>query len=297
MGLIFLIAFLAFLVLSVFESLGLKKNGDFKVNFSPARGAPYGVLALVFLFLMLSFVQVGSGSVGVVARWGRATRQIGPGAHLIIPVAEAVWPVVVQTRIVKPNASAGSHDLQVVHMEVTLAYHLDPMYGVFNFVTLNNDAEVRIIIPAILDGMKAICARYDAQALLTSRPLVRDGIEDFVKARLLPYHIIADVTSVTDLDFSPEFNAAIEAKVVAQQKAEEALNDLARIKTEAQQQIEAAKGEAEALRSQKEQITPELLQLRTIEMLTAKWDGHFPTTMVGSNGAIPMLDVLKGAGK
>jgi hypothetical protein len=37
------------------------------------------------------------------------------------------------------------------------------------------------------------------------------------------------------------------------------------IKTEAQQKIESAKAEAESLRIQKEQITPELIQLRKVE--------------------------------
>jgi regulator of protease activity HflC (stomatin/prohibitin superfamily) len=86
-------------------------------------------------------------------------------------------------------------------------------------------------------------------------------------------------------------------KQVAQQNAEKAANDLKRIQIEAQQKIAAAEGEAQALKSQKEQITPELLQLRTIEMMREKWDGKLPENYVstgGNNGALPMFDVLAG---
>jgi D-alanyl-D-alanine dipeptidase len=116
-----------------------------------------------------------------------------------------------------------------------------------------------------------------------------------ISQRLASHYLVTDQVSITDFNFSEDYNKAIEAKVTAQQNAEKALNDLQRIKTEAQQQIEQAKGEAEALKSQKEQITPELLQLRTIEMLKERWDGKLPEYVGG--GAIPFLDVLKAAQK
>jgi hypothetical protein len=52
------------------------------------------------------------------------------------------------------------------------------------------------------------------------------------------------------------------------------------------------------LNVQRTQITPELLQLRTIEMMQAHWDGHLPDVYIGgANGALPMIDVLKAASK
>src|SRR5208282_3423938 len=121
------------------------------------------------------------------------------------------------------------------------------------------------------------------------------GIEEFVKQRIAPYHLVAENTSITHFSFSKEFETAIEAKVTAQQNAEKAENDLKRITIQAQQQVAQAKGEAEALRVQKEQITPELLQLRQIEMLREKWNGALPTTMIvtGTSGIVPTIDVLK----
>lgn len=108
--------------------------------------------------------------------------------------------------------------------------------------------------------------------------------------RLLPYGIIVESTAITNFNFSADFEQAIEAKVTANQQMLKAETDLKRIKIEAEQKVTTAKAEAEALAAQKQQVTPELLQLRAIE----KWDGHMPQV---AGGAMPFIDVscLKAA--
>jgi regulator of protease activity HflC (stomatin/prohibitin superfamily) len=292
MGVIFFILFLVGLALAVALPIITFIKTE-KVQL--LRSVPGLLVAATFLSLSLSFTTIDAGSVGVVKKFGQPVRQLDPGAHFVIPYAETVTNVAVQTRTVTPEEIASSADLQVVKTKVTLAYHINPEYATDILVKLNDDAEVRIINPSIIEAVKATTAKYNASELITQRATVRDGIETMISQRLAAYHLIADQVSITDFNFSEDYNKAIEAKVTAQQNAEKALNDLQRIKTEAQQQIEQAKGEAEALKSQKEQITPELLQLRTIEMMSKNWDGHLPTTIVGGNGALPMLNVLEAA--
>lgn len=262
------------------------------LHINPVRGIPAFMAAILALIGALSYTTVDAGSIGVVKRFGNPVRELDPGIHFVRPIADSVTSVAVQTRIVKPSEDASSRDLQMVHTEVTLAYHVDPRYATDILVNLNDDAETRVITPAILEAIKATTAQYDVQDLVGKRAEVRDKIEEFVKVRLMPYHIIAETTSITDFRFSQQYEDAIEAKVTAAQQAEKAQNDLNRVKIEAEQKIAAAQGEAEALKVQKEQITPELLQLRTIEMLSNKWDGHMPETIIGGNGALPMIDVL-----
>lgn len=295
MGTIFVLLFLLGIVWAIAAPIVYYiKNEKIKL-FTTVPGI---LFAGVFLALAMSFTTVDAGSVGVVRKFGNPVRQLDPGAHLVIPFAETVYPVAVQTRIVKPSEDAGSHDLQIVHFEVTFAYRVDPRFATSVLVDLNDDAETRVINPAILEAIKATVAHFDAQDLITQRPAVRDGIENAVKERIAPYHIIAENTSITGLSFSKDYESAIEAKVTAQQNAEKAKNDLVRIKTEADQRVATAEGEAQALKAQKEQITPELLQLRTIEMLREKWDGSMPNVVIsGNGGAVPMLDVLSAGAK
>jgi regulator of protease activity HflC (stomatin/prohibitin superfamily) len=275
-------------------------RGDIsEINFAikPLRLAP-GIVAAVFFFtLFLSYTTVDAGNIGIVKRFGNPVGELKPGLHFIRPFADSVTPITVQTRVVKPNETASSKDLQAVYVEVTLAYHVDPSFATAILVNLNDDAEGRVITPAILESIKAETALFDVRELVTSRARVRDGIENRVKERLLPYHIVAETTSITNFKFSDEYEKSIEAKQVAEQNAEKAKNDLTRIQVQAEQQIAQAKGEAEALRAQKEQITPELLQLRTIEMMKEKWNGVLPENYYGGAAPLPMMEVLKGTSR
>jgi prohibitin 2 len=296
MGALLVILCLGALALAVFSAISVKN-----MSFSLTSAIPGLLLAFLFFAVFLSYTTVDAGYSAVVTRFGKVNRTFPPGLHFILPFVETAHPISTQTHVVKPDVGASSHDLQQVQTQVTLAYHFDPNYVAYIYTQLadssDNAVENKVINPAILEAIKATTALYDAQDLIGKRPEVRNGIDSFVSARIGAYHIIAESVSITHFDFSNEYNAAIEAKVTAQQKAEKAQNDLTRIQVEAQQQIAQAKGEAEALRVQKEQITPELLQLRTIEMMREKWNGQLPENYFGGSAPLPMMDVFRNGRK
>jgi prohibitin 2 len=300
---LFLLWFLPLITAVGLFGKDLLTNRDPK--FSPfsafKRQIPLLVAFVLLLTLSASYAQVDAGNVGIVTRFGNVSRLFSPGAHLVLPFAETVHSMTTQTLVTKPNEDAASHDLQMVKTEVTLAYHFDPAYLGYIYEHVadasDNSVERKVVTPAILEAIKSVTAHYDAQQLVSERPAVRDGIETFVAQRLLQYHIIAETVSITSFHFSEDYEKAIEAKVTAQQNAEKAANDLTRIQVEAQQQIAQAKGEAEALRAQKEQITPELLQLRMIEMMSKKWDGKLPESYFGGQAPLPIVEAFRKQGK
>jgi prohibitin 2 len=294
-----------------------------KANATKAKGTPDKTvvayvpgaigtgLGLIFFSLFLGAYSVDAGSVGVVKRFGRPVGTLQPGLHFVRPIGDTVTEVPVQTRVIKVSEQASSGDLQLVNMEVTLGYHVDTLHAMDILVQLNNDAETRVIQPAILESIKAEASQYNAQELITQRVKVRDGIENRVKLRLAPYYIVAESTSITNFSFSQQYEASIEAKQVAEQNAEKAKNDLNRIRVEADQAAAEAKGKADAAiaaatgeaqstlivakakaegqRLQVGNITPELLQLRTIELMHDKWDGQWPTTFLGGSTPASVL--------
>jgi len=303
MSFLFFLLFLGFLIFGAYKTLVFTTTKNeygrrhINVSIRLLHGLMGFIPAVLFLFMFMSYTQIASGFVGVVYRNGRAVRTIEAGPHLLIPFVESSGPVCTKTLVVKPTEGGSSNDLQIVTTQVTLAYHFDPSYAMYFATQLidsnDNAVENKVVFPAIIEAVKAVTAQYTAQDLIQKRAEVRDRIDSFVKARLDQYHIITETVSITDFAFSKEFNEAIEAKVTAKQNAEKADNDLQRIKIEAEQKIAQAQGEAQALRSQKEQITPELLQLRTIEMLNNKWDGHLPENYYGGSSPLPIVDVLK----
>jgi regulator of protease activity HflC (stomatin/prohibitin superfamily) len=177
---------------------------------------------------------------------------------------------------------------------VALNFHIAPTKAVYVFRDLSNEPEENIISPSVHEAMKAVAAQFTAEELIAKRQQVSSAIIDNLKARLSRHGIEIDEFSILDFNFSKSFNDAIEAKTTAEQLKLKAVNDLQRIKVEAEQKVVAAKAEADSLALQKQNVTQELLQLRSIENQRAaieKWDGRLPDV---TGGATPFISVQGG---
>jgi regulator of protease activity HflC (stomatin/prohibitin superfamily) len=174
------------------------------------------------------------------------------------------------------ETAASSKDLQDTHSTVALNFHIDPTKANWVYQNLKDDYTQRVIDPTVQEVVKAVIARYTAVELITRREKVREAIRDILRTRLTQYNIVVDDFAIVNFSFSEQFTAAIEGKQAAEQMALKAQRDLERIKVEAEQKLTQACAEAESLRLQKENATPELVELRRIEaQLKAieKWNG------------------------
>jgi regulator of protease activity HflC (stomatin/prohibitin superfamily) len=257
------------------------------------RGLIVVVLILFLLFAFKPWVQVGAGERGVVQNFGAVQDVVlNEGIHFKIPVVQTVEMIDVRIQKEVTDAAASSSDLQDVALSVALNFHIIPSKANLVYQTIGVEFKERIIDPAIQEVMKAVSARYTAEELITKRPAVSSEIQNALTERLLESHISVDAFSIISFSFSQTFTDAIEAKQTAEQNALKAKRDLDRIKVEAQQTIAAATAEAEALRLQKMNISPDLIELRKIEAnlkAIEKWNGILPG--VTGTGAIPFIGV------
>ncbi|NBG66433.1 prohibitin family protein [Acidiluteibacter ferrifornacis] len=248
---------------------------------------------LLILFLLKPWAQVDAGQRGVVLNFGAVQDIVlDEGIHFRIPIMQEIKTVDVRIQKVVTDAASSSSDLQDVDMSVALNYNIIPDKANVVVQTINSDYKSTIIDPAIQEVMKAVSARYTAEELITKRPAVSSEMREALKRRLLESNITVTGFSIINFSFSQTFTDAIEAKQTAEQNALKAKRDLDRIKVEAEQTIAAATAEAEALRLQKMNISPDLIELRKIEAeLKAidKWNGVLPG--VTGSGAIPFIGV------
>jgi len=149
-----------------------------------------------------------------------------------------------------------------------------------------------LVAPAIQNIFKATTAQYTAEELITKREEVRLRAEEALVAQLLVYHVIVENFNIVNFDFSPEFNAAIEAKQVAQQQVETAKQKLAQAEVEAETAKVLAQGQADAqaILQNSGALSPEYLRFLAI----SKWDGHLPAV---TGGACPFVDVTDVTGE
>lgn len=248
---------------------------------------------VVLIFVFKPWVQIGAGERGIVQNFGAVQDKVlSEGIHFKIPVVQTVILMDVKIQKVTTDASSSSSDLQDVDMSVALNYHVIPEAANLVYQQIGLQFKERIIDPAIQEVMKAVSARYTAEELITKRPAVSSEMKEALNARLLESNIAVDAFSIINFSFSQTFTDAIEAKQTAEQNALKAKRDLDRIKVEAEQTIAAATAEAEALRLQKMNISPDLIELRKIEAnlkAIEKWNGILPE--VTGAGAIPFIGV------
>lgn len=257
-----------------------------------------GIIIGVLTLGSWSCVTVQPGTVGVVTHFGAVQDEILPeGFHWITPVKTKVIEIDVRVQKLEDMASASSKDLQVVTSTVALNYYLKKDRANIIFQELGPLYRTNIMEPAIQESVKSSTAQFTAEELVTRRPEVKGSIFESIERRLEKYSIVVTDFSIVNFQFSSEFNKATEDKQIAEQRALRAINDLQRIKTEAEQaraiaegqanaQLVLAQAEAEAQKLLRETLTAQVIQLRAIE----KWNGVLPSVSAG-DAALPFLEL------
>ncbi len=263
------------------------KTGELKIrNLILTIAVP--ALLIVLIWVVLStFVTIDAGHRGVVLKWGEVQeRVLSEGLWTITPIAERVVSLDVRTQKYEAFATAASKDLQDTTTTVAVNYHLDPSTVNTLYREIGIEYGGIIIQPTIQEVVKASTAKFTAEELITQRPKVKEDIELGLEERLNSRGIVVETVSITDFRFSSQFTQAIEQKVTAQQLALKAQNDLERIKIEAQQKIEVAKGDAESIRVIQEQLSesPDYIEF----LATQKWDGKLP---LATGGTVPFIEI------
>lgn len=234
-----------------------------------------GLILIIGLFSTMYII--GAGERGVLLTFGKPSEMaVGEGLHFKVPFAQKIIKMDIKTQKYEAAASAASSDLQIVTSNIATNYHLESSAVPSIYREIGLDYQARIIQPMEQEVVKSITAKYTAEELITRREEVRVEIKNHLYERLSPRGILVEEVSITNFDFSPSFNEAIEAKVTAEQNALAAKNKLEQVRYEAEQRLTVARAEAEAIRIQAEAITSqggaEYVQLQAIQ----KWNGILP---------------------
>lgn len=256
------------------------------------------VAAVLFFARFSPFSVVPAGHRGVVTLFGKVDPvPLDEGLHLVNPLSQVVK---IDVRVARADSEgeAASRDLQTVHTAITLNYRINPALTATLYRDVGPGFEQKVIDPAVQETFKAITAKYTAEELITKREEVRSNIRALLTEKInarAENSLSLDEVSITNFRFSDQFRQAIESKQEAEQLALKAQRDLERIQIEAKQRIATAEAEAAGLRAQKQEITPDLLKLREIEVQSKaidKWNGVLPQTMAG--GALPFIGLQPG---
>jgi regulator of protease activity HflC (stomatin/prohibitin superfamily) len=209
-------------------------------------------IALLGLFVLIivfsSYTIIPPGHRGVVVMLGRVEQTtLTEGFHLIIPpLVRQVVQVDVRTKKLEAFAEAASSDLQLINVTGVLNYHLAPQDVNRLYQEVGLDYESIIIIPALQEAIKAATAQFRIERILVERDVLKGVIQDNLSRRLALNDIVVDQLSLSNVEFSEEFNKAIERKQVAEQAALQKQYELQAAQKEVEITLAIAEGQKKA---------------------------------------------------
>ena len=270
------------------------------------------IVALILAFSMIKTVP--TGYTGILTTFGKVEpNTVGAGVHVIAP-----WQKIVKldnrTQKVSVETDTFSKDIQQVKVSLAVNFCIDQATAQELYKTVGVNYYESVVLPRILENVKAVVAEYSAENLVAKRGELSDEILTRLTDDAAAYGINIISISVEDIDFTDEFTDAVERKQVATQNKlaaeteqaqktmeEQAAADRAVIsaKAKAEQDVIAANAELEVTKIQAEaalyagekeaemnkriaeSLTPNLVKYYYIK----QWEGVLPKTVLGEDNS------------
>ena len=243
-----------------------------------------GIIGLIIASQFLVIVPAGERAVLFNIFTGVEEYALPEGMHFKLPVIHTAYFYDVRTNAYTMSAShdegeqqgddamtALTADGQVVKMDVTLRYHLQPDKVWRLHREIGPNIVSKIVRPQIQMAVRTIIADHIVQAVYSKdRALIQQQITQKMTKSLSRYFINLDDVLIRNISFSEAFTQAIEQKQVAFQEAERMKYVLQKEESEKKRKIIAATGESEAIRLRANALrqNPQLIQYEYVQKLS-----------------------------
>lgn len=249
-------------------------------------GFVVGVFA--FVTIVSSIYYVAPGYRGTLVTLGNvSSKSYSNGIGIKWPFITRMEKTDIRTQVMSDTALTYTSDIQTANIGFTITYNVNPESVPYIYQHIGENYKVKLITPYLQDALKDVVGKWKAQDLVANRDKARVMILDMLKKKISSRYIENITLQITNLDYSDNFEKAIENKVIADQKAQEAVNNTRRIQEEANQKVISAKADAEAM-GIKAQALEKNRQLVDYEAVQ-KWDGKLPAYMLG--GSTPFINI------
>ena len=263
-----------------------ERGFDWTVNIPVFIG--YGIVALILLFG--TFFTVSEGQKALITTFGKASNTIyGAGIHMKLPLIQHVKRFDVKTIRADYKTQTYTKDIQTATIIVSYSYNLIANDIVQTYKEYGNDWQERILYPNLEQAVKAEVGTWNADTMVANRDKVAEDILKSLQDRMLAHNYPVSITNfqMINIDYSSQFEQAIEKKVIAEQAALEEANRTKQVEQTSKQKVVAAKAEAESMRIRANALAqnPKLVSYEAVQ----KWNGKLPQIMAGNS--TPILDL------
>lgn len=251
------------------------------------------LVVMMFGLQACGFEIVDTGHRGVQTTFGEVSMEKGSmpeGLYFYNPVTSTITELDVRTKKWEGKTSTYTKDVQIAEVAFTLNYNLEPSTTHLTFKEVGHGWADKLV-PQVVEGrLKAVVGQWDAEKFITNRNKAQSEAETAIRNDLKNKHIIVTKFEITNIDYSDNFESAVEAKVVAIQKAVEEQNRTIQIKEQASQRVITAESRAKSMKVRANALKANraLIDYEAVK----KWDGKMPQYMLG-NGAMPFIQLNK----
>jgi regulator of protease activity HflC (stomatin/prohibitin superfamily) len=254
--------------------------------------------------------QVDTGEAGFFTRWGEITSKepLAEGLHCYEPIGTDLITYSIKNQTMTIKTDVFTKDVQQMKIELSVTYNLMKNKVIELHANTGRQYAQVLIVPCCLGAAKDALGKMEADAIVGNREIATAAIQSAIKEKLSPYGINVSLVNIANIDYSDEYEKAIEEKQVALQRSIKERNETARVKEMAQQDVVRAEAEAKATvakaiaeaeaKMKVAEAEARAIELKNkalaqskalIEYETVKtWDGKLPVQMLGST-PVPFL--------
>ena len=192
---------------------------------------------------------IEDGEVGVSKSFGKISDEPVPqGVALVAPVARQVerWNVKLQER--KERAQVPSSEGLIVGLDTSVLFRVEPHKAPELRKTIGRNYQDTLVVPYIRNGVRDVVSGYQVKNIYSEkgRKEIADRILAYLVENLGPRGIVVEDVLLRDIVLPDRFKESIEAKLTAEQRAEQKKFELAQAKSDAEIEVARAEGAAQA---------------------------------------------------
>lgn len=251
-----------------------------------------GLLGIVALLSACGAEQIDAGNRGIETWFGKvtSTEPVSEGLYFYFPIGGNIIEYECKTQKYTLKLDTYTKDVQPADLEVTINYALDGNKIIELHKTVGQEYKSKVLDPKVMSAIKNVVGQWDAASLVANREKASQQILEQLRTYVSDSHINISSVSLNNINYSDSFEKAIESKVVAKQKAEEAVNRTVEVEEESKQTVLKAKADAESMEIRSNALAKNkgLVEYEAVQ----RWDGKLPVNMYGS-APLPFINIQK----
>jgi regulator of protease activity HflC (stomatin/prohibitin superfamily) len=251
------------------------------------------VVFAVIYFSPYIFFTVDSGHAGVVFRrffGGTVTRYVRDEGFQIIPPWDKLTIYDVRVQQVEHSFHVISSNGLDVTISVSIRYHPKvELLGVLH-KEVGPDYLGKIVIPEVQALVREVFGQYTPEEMYTTkRSLIEQTLQGAL-GKIAEKYVVLDDLLIKTIELPPAIEAAIEAKLIEEQRSLEMKFRIEREKSEAERKVIEAGGVDEAQEIIGRSLTDQLLQYKGIEATLALAESpNAKVVVIGGRNGLPII--------